>query len=156
MEPTDYLLDHSDLDWPRLLQAWSWLLPPELTVWLVNRFGDLFAILDDGSVWKLDLGLGTFEKLADDRDAFCDEVDRDGKAADWFLVPLVDRLVEAGKILELGHCYGFVIPPVAAEGSYSIGNITPLPVAEVYGWMGSFHERIRDLPDGAKIQVKVV
>jgi hypothetical protein len=26
----DYLIDHSEFDWPRLLTEWAWLLPPKL------------------------------------------------------------------------------------------------------------------------------
>lgn len=155
MDLQDYLLDHEGFDWARLLASWAWLLPRELTVWVVNRFGDLFVVLDDGSVWRLDLGAGTFEKTAADRDEFCDHIDEGDNADTWLLVPLVDRLVAAGKVLSPGRCYGFRIPPVVG-GAYSVDNINPLPVAEVYGWSGSFHEQIRDLPDGAEIELKVI
>jgi hypothetical protein len=46
----DYLIDQSGIDWPKALASWSWLLPPEFTLWLVNRFADLFLVLPDGSV----------------------------------------------------------------------------------------------------------
>jgi hypothetical protein len=38
----DYVIDPSDLDWAQLLSGWGWLLPPEFSVWLMNRYGDLF------------------------------------------------------------------------------------------------------------------
>jgi hypothetical protein len=46
----DYLIDHTHYDWPNLLVGWTWLLPPKFTVWLVNRFGDLFLVLPDDSI----------------------------------------------------------------------------------------------------------
>src|SRR4029079_5170484 len=85
----DYLIDHTGFDWPRLLAEWAWLLPPEVTVWLMNRFGDLFLILEDGSVQMLDVGGGTLTRLADDRGDFCRRVDEGDHANQWFTIPLV-------------------------------------------------------------------
>src|SRR4051812_19966820 len=64
MSVHDYLIDHEGFDWPGLLSGWSWLLPPEFAVWLVNRFGDLFLVPPDGTVLMLDVGAGTLTKLA--------------------------------------------------------------------------------------------
>jgi hypothetical protein len=33
----DYLIDQGGIDWPQALASWSWLLPPEFTLWLVKR-----------------------------------------------------------------------------------------------------------------------
>ena len=41
MNVYDYLIDHVSNDWARLLSGWESLLPPEFTVWLMNRYGDL-------------------------------------------------------------------------------------------------------------------
>ncbi len=46
----DYLIDHRGQDWPSLFAEWTWLVPKQFTVWLMNRFGDLFLVFDDGSV----------------------------------------------------------------------------------------------------------
>ena len=48
MNLNQYLIDHSGFDWPKLLERGQWRLPTKFEVWLVNRFGDLFLILDDG------------------------------------------------------------------------------------------------------------
>ena len=48
MNVHDYIIDHSGLDWAYLLSGWEWLLPAEFSVWLMNRYGDLFLILPDG------------------------------------------------------------------------------------------------------------
>jgi hypothetical protein len=41
----DYLIDQRNLDWAKLLETWLWLLPPEFTVWLVNRYAELFRVV---------------------------------------------------------------------------------------------------------------
>ena len=71
----DYIIDHSDVDWATILRDWAWLLPKRLTVWMMNRFGDLFLVFEDGSVQMLDIGGGTLEKVADSRDDFCQKID---------------------------------------------------------------------------------
>ena len=47
MDAKDYLIDHSEIDWISILSSWHWFLPTKFTVWLMNRFGDLFLILDE-------------------------------------------------------------------------------------------------------------
>jgi hypothetical protein len=49
MRVSDYVLDHSSVDWPAVLREWDWLMPSNLTVWIMNRCGDLFLVLDDTS-----------------------------------------------------------------------------------------------------------
>lgn len=71
-ELRDYIIDHSGLDWPALLSDWHWLLPAEFTLWIMNRIGDLFLVMSDGSVHLFDPGGGTLEHVADNRDHFAD------------------------------------------------------------------------------------
>src|SRR3954465_7592997 len=92
----DYLIGSPGYDWSRLLTDWAWLLPPEVTVWLMNRFGDLFLVLENGSVQMLDVGGGTLTRLADDREDFCRRIDEGDNTNRWFMIPLVDRVVVAG------------------------------------------------------------
>lgn len=55
MTLNDYLLEQDGVDWNESLQAWGWLLPERFTLWMANRFGDCFIVLDDGSVEMLDV-----------------------------------------------------------------------------------------------------
>lgn len=150
----DYLIDYSELNWSQLLPPWGRLLPAEITPWLMNRFGDLFVILDDESIHMLDLGRGTFERVADSRDHFCDLMDEQENANQWLMIPLVDKLVAAGKVIEPGFCYGYEQSPVLG-GAYSVENTIVLPVAEQYDVNATIHEQIKDLADGAKVMLKV-
>jgi hypothetical protein len=58
MNIKDYLIDQSGKDWQELLCGWAEILPPVFTIWLVNRFGDVILVTDDGSVHLLDIGGG--------------------------------------------------------------------------------------------------
>lgn len=150
----DYLIDHNGFDWPGLLSGWAWLLPSEVTVWLMNRFGDLFLIPPDGTVHRLDVGAGSLTRLADDPDDFSRKIDDGDNANDWLMIPLVDRLVSGGVLLQPGRCYSLLIPPVLG-GDYTIENTVVLPIAEHYGVYGSYHDQLRGVPDGAQVVIEV-
>jgi hypothetical protein len=140
----DYLIDHRDFDWLELLTEWTWLMPNEFTVWLMNRFGDLFLVFEDGSVHMLDVGGGTLKQVANSRDDFKVKVDEDDNANDWFMIPLIDQLVAAGITLREGQCYSYKKPPVLG-GDYTLENTCVFPVAEHYGAYGSIHNQIKNL-----------
>jgi len=154
MKVQDYLIDHSGFDWAHLVSGWEWLLPPEFTVWLMNRYGDLFLILADGGVNMLDTGDGSVTKLADNRDEFAQRIDEEGNAEDWLMIPLVDRLVAAGVLLKPGECYSFLTPPILG-GDYDVANTVVLPISEHFGVYGSYHQQLRGVPDGTKVVIRV-
>ena len=151
----DYLIDHGGIDWPKASAQWSWLLPGEVTLWLVNRFADLFLVLPDGAVHMLDVGAGSLTKVAESRDDFCAKIAEPDNANHWLMVPLVDKLVAAGIRLQQGECYGFKKPPVLG-GQYTVENCGPLPVWDYLGAYGTIHKQLRAVPDGTQVVLDVV
>ena len=147
----DYVVDQKGLNWPTLLSPWAWLLPNELTVWIVNRLGDIFVVRDDGSVHMMDVGRGTFEQVALNRDEFADLADQDQNAEDWFAIPIVDELVRSGMTLEPGQCYSYRTLPIIG-GSYEIGNFRVLTLEEHYKTFGPIQQALKDVPDGASVR----
>jgi T6SS immunity protein Tdi1, C-terminal len=154
MRLTDYILDIEGVAWGDLLASWAWLLPGELTVWFVNRFGDLFLVLDDGSVHRLEIGCGSLEKLAESREAFAQQMDEAENATDWLMIPLVDELVAGGVTLGPGQCYSYVQLPVLG-GDYAVANTRVVSLAHHYSAFGPIHEWIKDLPDGTPVSFEV-
>jgi hypothetical protein len=155
MATTDYFLDQEGIDWTAALSEWAWLLPGTVTVWLANKFADLFLALEDGSIHVLDAGRGTLSKAATSRDELRRLLDDGDKADDWLMVPLVDRLTSAGMTLGTGQCYGFKMLPVLG-GKYAPDNITPMSACAYLAFCGDVHGQIKDLPDGAGIKIEVV
>ena len=149
----DYLLEHAGIDWSTVLGPWHWLLPESLTVWLVNRFGDIFAVLDDDTVHMFDVGGGTFERVADSRDHFAGLLDTNDNASDWLMIPLINDLVANGKLLRPGYCYGYIRNPVLG-GDYTVENTIVMPIVEHYGLNGDIHRQINDLPDGTPVRIE--
>ena len=86
MNINDYLIDQRGKDWPQLLSGWGRDIPESFTLWLVNRFGDAFLVVDDGSVHMLDAGGGQVSRIADSRDHFAELLDRDDNANNWLML----------------------------------------------------------------------
>jgi hypothetical protein len=154
LDINDYLLDVTEVDWSSALRPWRFLVPAEMTIWLVNRFGDIFAALDDGSIHMLDVGAGTFDRVSVSRDEFCNLLDMDDNANQWLMIPLIQKLVAADKRLRPGYCYGYLQPPVLG-GDYTVDNTIVIPIAEHYGLNASIQTQIEDLPDGSAVKFTI-
>jgi hypothetical protein len=152
----DYLVDQADKDWGVLLRDWMPPLPASFTLWLVNQFGDTFVVLEeDDSVHMLDVGSGTFARVADNRTHFADLLDDEDNATSWLLIPLVDACREAGMSLGASQCYGFKVPPVLG-GKYEVSNVEPTDLAAHYSFLADIYKQTKDLPDGTPIKAVVV
>ena len=154
MDINDYLIDHQYYDWAMLLSEWNWLLPYDYRVWWMNKFGDLFLMFEDGSIHFFDVPCGTIEKIADSVDEFYELVNEGANANYWLMIPLVDKLMEAGVTMTEGRCYCFKISPILG-GEYSLENSATLSVDEHFRGNAYIYEQIKDLPDGAKVRLKV-
>jgi hypothetical protein len=150
-----YLIDASDFDWQKLLENWTEQLPSKFTIWLVNTFGDLFIVLEDGSVHHFATDTGQLEKLAGSRGQFADLIDKGDNVNDWLMILLVDKLISSGQRLELDKCYGYKILPLLG-GSYTIDNVAIMSVEEYYPFLGYVYQKLKDLPDGTKIRLETV
>lgn len=155
MSLQDYIIDHRDIDWPPVLKEWSWLLPRKFNVWLMNRYGDLFIELDDGPIHMLDISGGTFEKVAASREDFATLIDEGDNANQWLMIPLIDRLVEAGRLLKDGQCYSYIRPPLVG-GDYTVENTSIVPIAEHFGVYASIHQQLKDVPDGTEVVIETI
>jgi hypothetical protein len=154
MPITDYLIAQDGIDWEPLLRPFHTLLPAEFTVWLVNRYGDVVFVRDDGTVHFLDIGGGSVKRLAQSRDEFLELIDQSDNANQWLMIPLVDRCVAAGVTLPPGHCYSYRQSPVLG-GDYTVANTAVVPLAEHYGLYGALYERLKDAPDGTRVHLRV-
>lgn len=152
MNLSDYLLSQDGHDWPSLLAEWADVLPPEFTIWIVNRLGDLVVVLPDSSVHLLDVGIGSVKRLADSREHFVNAIDEGDNASQWLAIPLIDACVASGITLAVGECYGFKVPPMLG-GAYEASNLEPTSLAVHYGLLGQIHRQTKDLPDGTPIRV---
>lgn len=129
-------------------------MPTSFTAWLVNRFGDVIAVLDDGSVHLLDIGVGTFERVAQNRAHFAELVDEGGNVNKWLMIPLVDQCLAAGLVLRPNQCYGYKLPPLLG-GEYTVQNVAAVDLAENYAFLSDLWRQTKGLPDGARVRITV-
>ena len=154
MDINDYLIDQAGKDWADLLSGWSEALPPSFTLWLVNRFGDIFFVSDDGAVHLLDVGRCVVERLAESRDDFIAQIDLADNADGWLMIPLVDQCVSEGLVLSTSQCYGYKVPPILG-GEYNTQNFEPTDLSVHYSFLGDIFAQTKDLPDGTAIRIVV-
>ena len=154
MNVEDYLIDQSGKDWAELLSGWVPPLPSHFQVWCVNRFGDVFAVFDDGSVHMLDVGTGVITRVAESRDDFANKIDLGNNVNNWLMIPLVERCVSAGVVLLPNQCYGYKIPPILG-GEYVIANVEPTDLSVHYSLMADICRQARGLPDGTKVRIVI-
>lgn len=153
MDINNYLIDQSGKNWKAMLGDWIPPLPKSFTLWLVNRFGDVFVVDDegDGSVCRLEVGHGTFDRVAKSRDDFGKLADVGANAEKWFRLSFVDHCRASGLNLAPNQCYGFKVPPMLG-GTYEVGNIEPLDIAIHYFLLAQIYKKTREVEAGMKVE----
>jgi hypothetical protein len=151
----DYLIEQDDKNWNEFMSDWRFLLPESFAIWLVNRFGDIVLVVEDGSVHFFDVGAGTIRRVADNREHFCTLIDQDDNGNEWLMMDLTDDCVAAGLKLSANQCYSFKIPPILG-GEYSVDNVAPADLAVHYSFQADICRQTKDLPDGTKVEIVVL
>lgn len=136
--------------------AWSWLVPGRWRPILFAMVGGIFLETEAGTVRWLDIGTGTVEDVAPSVKAF-EAILRSGSpdVELWFLPALVESLHRAGKRPGPGQAYFFLVLPVFKEGKFTADNMVVVPVREQIGATADIHRRMKDLPDGARVETRV-
>jgi hypothetical protein len=134
--------------------AWSWLLPDGFVPITASTLGDVFFQLGTDAVYWLNTGTAEIARVAASRAEFL-ELLRTDLADEWFMPHLVEELRAAGKLLEPDHCYTYVTLPVFAGGRYEASNFHPVPAREHFGVTGTMHRQLRDLPEGARVMIRI-
>jgi hypothetical protein len=125
-----------------LLDEWKWLLRGYKVVG-GGPLGDL--ILErKNQYFFFDINAAKLELIKDEH-----------RLPDQFLMEnFVKRMEEAGLSIRNDECYAFKIP-VIVGGAFDGDNVYVGKWDEYNRWMASFHRQVKDVPDGAKIVIKV-
>jgi hypothetical protein len=151
MSAADYFLPHAAdaAD----ISAWSSLLPASTRVLRTNLFADAFVADGTGAVHMLERAACTVERIASSEAEFWHAVEDD--AHGWQLRPLADECRRTGKVLAEGQCYAFTTLPVLG-GDYTAENVWVAPWHEWFAFTADLFEQIKDLPDGARVSLKMI
>jgi hypothetical protein len=103
----------------------------------------------------LDTGAGDLSPVADSRASFDQLLADSSETARLLLAPVVEEFIRLHGPFPLGTCLSFRQLPVLG-GAYGVENRCRLSAVEHFGVTGDIHRQIRDLPDGARLDVRVV
>ncbi len=135
-------------------QAWGWIGLRPIEIVGENDFGNLIVKDVEGRYWRLcpeepscrivARTRGDLDRLSTDQEFL----------RDWYMRPLVEQARELFGPLAEGRKYCLKIPAVLG-GKYDSQNLGTIALAELVRASGHIAEQIKDLPDGAKIQLRI-
>ena len=139
----------------KLLDEWRWLIGglPTLVGW--SSAADLFVRSAEGKIAMIDSGAGVINVVAESESEFQSQLRNPAKAAELLQLDVVEAFVRADGALPADRCLGYRTLP-ALGGSYAVENRYALSMAEHAAFTGDVHRQIRDLPDGARVKIKIV
>jgi len=136
----------------RCKEDWLWLIGTDKTVILVTALGDLFLKSKDKGVYWLEVGGGKFEKVASDIDEFERKLTDINNVNEWFMIDLTTELRLSGSKLNKDEVYSYKKLPIIG-GDYSVDNFEPTNVEEHFSLAGQVHRKVKDVPDGTKVNI---
>lgn len=137
-----------------LADSWQWRIG-DMRALHFSACGDVFLTDSQDAVHWLQTTSGTFSRLADSVAAFEASLKQKAFCEEVLQAPLVAGLKAKLGPLPVGRCYSYKIMPVLGGGP-ELENRVTLPLYEHVGLNGDIRVQIKDLPDGAVVQVRVV
>jgi len=137
------------------MDTWLWLIKDFKEVLIISKLGDMFFVGLDDCIYCLATDVCELTKAADNKREFYNFLNDEEKTDNWFLPQLLEELEKAGIRLRYNQVYSYKKMPVLG-GEYIIDNIEPVDINIHFRLTGIFGEQIKDLPDGAKIKIKIV
>jgi hypothetical protein len=109
-----------------------------------DQVGDQFLIRD-GAVLRLDAETGKVEQIADSLDNFFQRVEED---IEGFLNVGLSHAMQPGQLL-------LAMPPFVFRESGAGAPLRPAPAIDVILFHADLARRIRDVPDGGRVEFKI-
>jgi hypothetical protein len=119
-----------------------------------NAFRDLFLRDESGHVHQLDVAIGNLTKVADSEAQFRELALSVERQEEWFAVADEKAAIARGLEPNKTQCIGFSVPLVFAES----GTSDTAYVADLYehvSFLGDLNRQIADLPEGAKVRLRI-
>jgi len=135
--------------------AWGWVGLEPTEVMQVNLFGNLLVRDTSFAFWRICPEELSCEKIAETDHLYQQVIGTSEFQEDWAMAVMVREA--AAKLGEptAGRVYCLKIPGVLG-GKYASENYGTITLEELISVSGNLALQIRDLPDGSKIQLKVV
>jgi hypothetical protein len=148
-----FLVGHLNLD--RLLSEWRWLCPQPMTLVARSAFGDLFLSGEAGKIFKLDIAIGQMKEVAGSEAEFRGLAATKEKRDEWFAESSEFAAAKLGLKPNHEQCIAFKTPIVFAEAG-TPDNAYVGTLYEQVSFLGDLNRQLSQLPDGSKVQLRVV
>lgn len=135
----------------RLLEDWRWLLPDEVELVVISKFGDAFVRrAKDGAILWLNVAEGVVEQVAPTLEEFQSALTQPEQVNDWFMSEIVEGQAALGMEPGTDECLSYKHPPVLG-GCIEPENFEVCDIAVHFSIAGQVHRQVKDLPPGTKI-----
>jgi len=135
--------------------SWGWIgINPEEVI-DENDFGNLIVKDTSGKVWRICPEEVYCKIIADKIDSYKSLKIDPEFSDDWLMEDIISDAKNRLGPLKPGYKYYLVIPGVLG-GDYYGENVQSVPFYEVIRVSGDFGFQLKDLPEGAKVDLKVV
>ena len=145
-------------DGPSVIEAlseeWSWILPPMTQVLAVSSMGNVFLKCNDQTYWRIcpeELSAYTVARTPEELEALYSDTEYKN---DWQMSGIVGEMVDIYGELQIGECFGLVIPAVLG-GEYSANNIRRRCLYDYLRFTGDIARQTNNLKDGDKIKFQL-
>jgi len=135
-------------------KSWGWVGIDPIEVVAENDFGNLILKDSKDKFWRLCPEDVYCEIIANSIEEYNELVKDLDFNEDWFMESIVAEAKKRLGPLKEGYKYYLVIPGILG-GEYSGSNIQSVPFYEVIRYSGDIGLQVKDLPDGAEVNLKV-
>ena len=135
-------------------KSWNWVGIDPSEVLYVNDFGNIIIKDISNEYWRLCPEEVYCEIIAKNNNELENLFQNQEFSKDWSMSSLAQLARKEFGELKNGYKFSFVIPPILG-GKYVLENIKPAPLSEIIGVSGDIGKQIKDLPNGAKIKLKI-
>lgn len=138
-----------------VIESWGWIGISPTEIVAENDFGNLILKDAEDKFWRLCPEDVYCEVVASSIDAYNKLINDDEFLHDWNMTVMVDEATKTLGALKKDYKYYMVIPGIL-DGEYTGDNIKMAPFVEIIKLSGELGKQIKGLPDGAKVELKVI
>ena len=136
-------------------EHWGWTGLKGIEIVGRNEFGNFIVLGEDQAYWRICPEELTCEVVAESQSDYLQLVESEDFQMDWNMTNLVQLARTHLGSLKEGWAYNLVVPATFG-GRYDEANIRSVPLEELIGHSGKWALAIKDLPDGAQIELRVI
>ncbi|KZX75123.1 hypothetical protein A3715_26825 [Oleiphilus sp. HI0009] len=138
-----------------IINAWSWVGIEPVEIVAENDFGNLIIKDSSERFWRLCPEDVYCEVIANSIDEYNTAIKNEEFIIDWHMSSMVEEAATNLGALQEGYKYHMVIPGILG-GEYGGTNVKSVPLVEQIRFSGDLGSQLRDLPDGAQVELKVI